>query len=163
MTINIFTVKNCRLTGYLKSQFKPLSRSHTCELRFLICLDFIETFLLEPAHRLHGPHCGQARQGLWEVRVDRRERRRGDALQVTWGRTVSVLDVVKYEGQRNEDNDDPESNFNCYPNYWITMICNHIRIKGGWYNLNVLKNKSCCLRNHFRLNSKWLLKKTDWR
>ncbi len=145
MTINIFTVKNCRLTGYLKSQFKPLGRSHTCELRLLIGLDFIETFLLEPAHRLHGPHRGQARQGLWEVRVDRRERRRGDALQVTRGRTVSVLDVVKYESQRYEDNDDPERNINCYRNYDITIICDHTRIKGGWYNLKVLKNKkNCC-------------------
>ena len=93
---------------HLQPQLEPLRRRDAGVLSLLVGLNLVETLLFEPADRLHRADGRQTRQGLGEVRVDRRQRRRADAFEISRGRTITMLDVVQDESERNQDNDDPE-------------------------------------------------------
>ncbi len=72
-----------RDANQLQPQLEPLRRRDAGVLSLLIGLYFVQTFLLESSDCLHGANGRQAGQGLREVRVDRRQRRRADALQIS--------------------------------------------------------------------------------
>ena len=96
---------------HLQPQFEPLRRRDAGVLSFLVGLHFVETLLFEPADRLHRADGRQPGQGLGEVGVDRRQRRRADAFEISRCGSVAMLHVVQDESERNEDDDDPEMGF----------------------------------------------------